>query len=231
MLLVIDSRNRDNITNPSSNFTITLKNSISNISTIRLKEICCDYLPYNVSADLSNNTITYTETDSFASFDIPDGLYSPDDLCLHLSNGLNATSPNNYLYSVLYDSNTFSYTIQSTGLFTIQNIGLGLTIGFNMVMTQANIQVSNKQILNEPNYYYLNISEIKQNVTDNNIMKGTFIFNLKSNPSTEYNGLLCQCITNTNTQLQLQKLTVSISDRNGLNLKLNGNIYFILDIN
>jgi hypothetical protein len=97
---------------------------------------------------------------------------------------------------------------------------------------QANTQVSNKQLLNEPNYYYLNISEIKQNVSDNTNMKGCFVFNLKTNPVTEYSGLLTQCITNTNNQFQLSKLTVSILDRNGNILNLNNsNFYFILDIN
>eukprot|EP00042_Codosiga_hollandica_P052817 m.677207 g.677207 ORF g.677207 m.677207 type:complete len:238 (-) comp58570_c0_seq4:1111-1824(-) len=234
MILIVDSRNRDYQTSPSSNFTITLQNSISSISTIRLKEVCLDYMPYNI--DSSHNRITFTETiivndeptPASDEFYVPVGFYAPADLCQHIANGLNSLSPNSYLYSVTYDENTFCFTIQAIGSFTIVNDQLGILMGYSALNALSAVQISSRHLLNEPNYYYLNIAELKQNVSDDTGMKGCFVFNMNSNPTTEYNGLLTQCLTNTNTTLQLSKLTVSILDRYGQALSLAGNMYFIL---
>ena len=57
MLLIVNSNNKDSNSLSNSNFSVTLQNQISGFTSVRLKEVGLTYMPYNVSADLSNNFI------------------------------------------------------------------------------------------------------------------------------------------------------------------------------
>lgn len=232
MLLVIDSRNRDYSTSPTGNFTITLKNAVSNFTSVKLKEICLDYRPYNVSAASDSSTFTFTEDGDESDFNIADGFYNPADLCQHVENGLNAQSPNGYLYSVSYDPNTLCFTIESTSSFIVENSSLAVAMGYSTQLPASSSQTGGRQLLNEPEYFYLNVAELKQNVSNESKMLGSFVFNPHVNPCSEYNGLLSQCLNySKDGSVQLTKLTVSILDSAGnvYNLQ-NGNYYFVLEI-
>jgi hypothetical protein len=232
MLLVIDSKNRDYATSATGNFTITLKNAISNFTSVKLKEICLDYRPYNVSATYGTSTFTFMEGLATATFTVADGFYSPSDLCQHIQNGMNAQSPNNFLYGVSYDLNTQCFTIESTSSFAVVNSSLGVAMGYATQLPASSTRVSERQILSEPDYFYLNIAELKQNVPNESKMLGSFVFNPHVNPCSEYNGLLSQCINySKDGSVQLTKLTVSILDSAGNVYDLqNGLVYFILEI-
>jgi hypothetical protein len=230
MLIILNSKDG---TGTNSNFQISLTNPINQINSIKLKEVGLNYKPYNISSALGNSTLTFTESigGSF-SFTVADGYYQPDELCLHIANGLNASSMNQLLYSVSYNPNTFCYSIQSTGTFYINNTGLGLVLGYTSAGVLAGTQTSNINSVIKNNYYYINITELTQNVGNNAGLIGTFCFNLNNgNITSEYNGLISQIICNSNTSLQLSRFSVTIldSNKNILNL-FNNSIYLILEI-
>ena len=231
MLLLIDSRDRTDLTNSTSNFTIQLPNTLVNVTSCKLKQVGMNHKIYNISFEYSNNVFKYTELSDDYSLTIPDGFYSPQQLASVLKALLCYNSPNQWTYDVSYSQTSFRFSISCTSLFSLPMSSLGRYMGFVSDNIEGNELIAEAlSKIDDPNYLFLDISFLPQNLMASNTIRTSFIL---SNDvfATEYSGLCNQCVS-FSSQQQIKLFTVYLKNRDGTEAQLYGtDFYIILEIN
>ena len=229
MYLLIDSRDRTNPDDPTSNFTINLSNIIKSVSTVKLKQIGFNHKIYNVSAEYSNSMFQFQETIGETvtrpmSILIPDGHYSAVELAKVLENLINEVS--DYIYTVSYSKNTFKYTISSTIPFHIWVNESSKYMGFtNPQITEQTHTGDSICKIDDVEYMYLDISCLSKSIYATNDLKTSFIIpNVEQ--ASEYSGLPNQVININPTDIQY--FTVYLKNRDGTQVDLHGADFCIL---
>lgn len=233
--LLIDSRDRTSSSDTASNFKISLQSQIQGITSVKLKRFIMNHKIYNVSTEYSNSTFLFNEFGTLITFTINNGYYTPDQLAIHIQNGLNATTIISSIYSVSYSSTTYKYTITSTGNFSLPISPLGSFIGFTTAMSTAFVSLSltgnSVQILTDPSYLYIDISCFGQSLYSSSSQRTTFIVSSMNSDESEYSGLPNQCLY-FNTPIDIQSFTIFVKNRDGTQVQLNGtNFAMLLEFN
>ena len=225
--LIIDTRDRTNSTDSTSNFTIRLPNILQNVNYVKLKQVIMNHRIYNVSAEYKNNIFSYSEG-SPISFSIIDGFYTPQQLATHIQNGMNNTSVRSNIYSVVYSETTFKYTITSTNNFSVTQTELSSLMGITQTTDNTlSIVTSDSVVLfDDPSYLLLDLNCFPMNtITTKNI---STCFILPSNGSVEeYNGLMNQCMSFT-SPINVQTFNVVLKNPDGSVVNLNGTNWIIV---
>ena len=229
LYLLINSADR--LSGTPSSFIMNLPNKISNVVAVKLKEVALNHKVFNISNEYNNSRVSIVEgMHHLINFDIPDGHYTENELCIVLQNLLISNSMFGFIYTVTYSPNTYSFTISSTGGFSLNSIGItsflgfdtnNMTPGFNLSYTSTNVTQFN-------NYQYIlaDFSCFPQNmITSNASIKTTFKFsNVESQQ--EYSGLANQICTMSKTDVQY--FTVNLKNADGSIINLRGNDWWCL---
>lgn len=110
--ILINSRNRSNLSDDTNNFTINLQNTIYNVKSLSLKGLLIPNSIYNI--DSNNNNLQWNQSGNF-SYTIPSGFYTITTLLSTIQNGMNGVNSNSYVWS--YNSTTLRVTATGTASF------------------------------------------------------------------------------------------------------------------
>ena len=229
MYLLLDSRDRTNVSDSTSNFTINLSNVIKNITAVKLKQIGFNHKIYNVSNEYSNNVFMFQEmipetVTRPISILIPDGHYSALELAKVLENLMNANSQ--YIYTVSYSKNTFKYTIDSTIPFHIWVNEASTYMGYTTAQFAQQSQAGDSICkIDDIEYMFLDISCLPKSLISSNDVRTTFLIpNVEQ--ASEYSGLPNQVINISSTDIQY--FTVYLKNRDGTQVDLHGAEFSVL---
>ena len=223
MYLLINSEDRTNTSDRTSNYTIQLANTIKSVTGVKLKSVGINHKIYNVSSESINNMFSFTEiapdgSVTHHSITLDDGHYTSANLAIELENKLNSVAT--YIYSVEYSEITYKYTISSTGNFTININGLARFMGFNSPTVSNNTQTADGVAkFDDQSFYYMDLSCFSKPVVSTMDVRTTFILpNIEM--ASEYSGLpnIVQIISATDIQL----FTVYLKNKDGTELNLRG---------
>src|SRR4051812_43336747 len=105
----LNSRDATNNAHPTWRIT---DNSIKNQRGTSLKLISVSFPNYVYPINSANNTIAFIETASpEATYSIPAGVYDPTELGDLVGAGMSAASPNSKTYTMVFDYNTYLFTL------------------------------------------------------------------------------------------------------------------------
>lgn len=186
--LYINSKDRSNINDPSTNFLYNLfPLGISNCKSFFVKAASIpltNYVTVYPATSGPNQAFNITDTAGVHTIVVPSGNYTAQQLATTLQTEINAaTFPNTY--SVTYNSNTNLYNISSSGTFTLTFTtnnalypyqSIGSTMGFrNADHTPANFTGNSvtapfEASLSGPLNYYIKSSHLT--VSTNSFFQG-----------------------------------------------------------
>ena len=179
--LIIDSRERNSSSSASSSdFTIYLYSSFTNINQIRLNWIQIPNTLYNINS--SNNIVSFTENLTLKTATIPSGNYNALDLASELASILTTASEGYNVYTVTYSTKTFmlSFTASAHGFqlncskanFPYHELGFALT-DTSLVTSLTSLYVVS---LEQPTEIIISINQFDKMVTTGSTQYGsTFI--------------------------------------------------------
>ena len=229
MYLLLDSRDRTNIVDSTTNFTINLSNTIKSVTAVKLKQTGFNHKIYNVSLEYNNSVFQFQEmimgtVTRPISILLPDGHYTAEQLAVTLENLMNANSQ--YIYAITYSKNTFKFTISSTVSFYIWVNELSIYMGFTVTANDQLIQTGDSICkIDDVKCMFMDISCLPKPITCSNDVKSTFIIpNIEL--ASEYSGLPNQVINITSTDIQ--HFTVFLKNRDGSQVDLHQSEFWIL---
>lgn len=234
--LFIDSSLRQNTSESNTNFTVSLNTSY-NIKLARFKKACIPLTYYNLTS--SNNVLVLQfSTSGTVTVTVPVGRYNLRDLCTYIQTTVQATVAT---FTVGLSSQTGKVSVNDTA----QNVSIGfastifILLGFVAVQlsntpTVSTVTANNASPLYNTDYLtlslqYLNGNAISINNQGNNI---TFLLEMDQDATNYYFGMN-QMVGNIgddagmknivyDSAVTLQNFKVTLCDRNGTNLNLNG---------
>ena len=223
MYLLINSEDRTNSSDRTTNFTIQLANTIKAVTALKLKSIGINHKIYNVSSETLNNKFVFTEImqDSSLvhhSITLNDGHYTSSKLASELESRLNSIGT--YIYSVDYSEITYKYIISSTGDFTITINGLSRFMGYSNTNTSSSHHTGDGIAkFDDQSFYYMDLSCFPKPIVSTSDIRTTFILP-NTEMASEYSGLpnIVQSISATDVQL----FTVYLKNKDGTELNLRG---------
>jgi len=223
MYLLINSEDRTNTADRTTNFAIQLSNAIKSVTAVKLKSVGINHKIYNVSSDSVNNIFSFNETMSDGStlhhsITLNDGHYSSAILATELESKVNAVST--YIYSIEYSEITYKYTMTATGHFNINLNGLSRFMGFNNPTTANNVHTSDGVAkFDDQTFYYMDLSCLAKPIISTADIRTTYVLpNVVM--ASEYSGLpnMVQNISATDIQL----FYVNLKNKDGSELNLRG---------
>jgi hypothetical protein len=225
--LIVDSRDRDNITDSTSNFTLTLPVTLSNINYVKLKRFALCHKVYNISSEYNNNAFSYNEGAGNITFNISNGNYTPDQLAVNVQNGLNGTTSNSYVYNVVYSQTTFKYTVLCSGNFSINVCTLGKFMGFTAASSLSTNAVSDSVALfDDVQYLLFDVSCFGSSLKTSKNINSTFLVPFSAS-ETELAGLPEQIFCYT-TPFTMQQFNCIVKNRDGTVAQLNNTDFYAL---
>lgn len=229
----VDSRDRINSGDSSSNFMVSLVQGFGRAKKIQLQsaEIPVSYYVINSS----NNSFSLTEdANPPVTVTLPLGSPSATDLATFLQTALNSVSPGPLTYSVTFDSSTNKFTISNA---PATNFSLTFTsnspyvqLGFNVGTTSTGTSLTSTNVINlsGTNFFMIQLTNIPQTNTTSKKTSYTFKVPITVAPfSTEIytnNGQWNQIVDYGNSSpVDINMLAVKLVDYNNNVINLNGN--------
>ena len=245
--LLIDSSKRQNLSEPSTNFSVNLTNGYS-VKMARFKNACIPLTFYNITS--ANNAFTYQFSDNHwvlhtYTITIPIGRYTFSDLTSTISSLLGSQDHTVGTLTLTYNSHSGTFMFTSTpsfGFYAYIHVtqlitDLGFVSNYGTVPT---IQIQGTYTSTNPikflsiEYLQLSLNYLGSSVitVNNNQSNTTFLLEM---PSDSITGYFCEkrLITNINedtgaknnvysTPIQLQSFKVTLSDKDNNIVDLNG---------
>jgi len=225
MHLHINSLKRTTASAGSTDYSVILPYSITNFSSISLKEVLIPQTTYNIIDGVNNNLSFNDGTDE--SISVPSGNYSIYTLCSEIQSLMNSTSSG---YTVSFDPTTFKVTISNSATFSLSfttSKSIWKPLGFTKSDLTGHMSYTgpNAVQLNQSMSLFIQISELgieNQNTTG---LQYTFKIPVTStsgeiNEINETNSYL-QCIKYP-SERSINQLTVRLVYEDGNVVSLNG---------
>jgi hypothetical protein len=165
--LVLNSRDRDQVSQPTNNYTITLNTPVFNVVKVDLRFFYMSNGLFNI--DTGTNTFSVRGT----SITIPPGFYTEVDICSALAtllSGLNMLTPNPVTIDPATNSLVLRFQTTAATVIVFPNAPTSVLFGFGGVLSNnlgsVNVATSPNEVqMSLDPYLYLQSSKLQNQLT------------------------------------------------------------------